>query len=395
MSRTLRRSAFGTSLLLALVAWTLLFAWPGAGAPWKPTARLELPLASFESRTVELGIDEHGLRARAGEPGKLVDLHLGLDDLVADDYRHFSYLVDGLPATRKLVLVWEGSEGRGFAILPDGAGRGGTLDLGRVATWKGRLSRIGLALVPVDYVPPEALSAPELRIDRLQLASTSIGGALVALCTEWTAARPWTGRSPNTGGFDFVGSSGPSLPAYAAGLATITLLLAGVWFGRSAARRAAVPLIVGAGALLLVEQLWQHQSRTATVIAAHRALPPGGDIALSGHPPLAADARALLERLRDENGRVRLRVHGVPGFASEYAGWLLREQDVGAVLAPHELPSGVALRGSFLVLVGAGDWDFDASVSKLRIGAETRTATLYFEGATMKAYRFGARGASP
>lgn len=396
MNAQARRLAFAASLAIALLAWTLAFAWPGAGAPWNAETRQVLPLPSFASQTAQLGIGERGLRAHATEPGRLVDLHLDLAGTSAESFRHFSYSIDGVPATRKLVLVWQGSEGRGFAILPDGFGHGGTIDLGRVASWKGSIDRIGLALVPVDYVPPQALSAPEISIDELSLSSSSICGALSALWSEWTAARAWTGRSTNTGGFDFVGSPGPSLPAFVAGCLAIALVLARLWLGRAIATRLALPLLVAGTTLLAMEQIRQHVARTSTVVAAQRALPHDAGIGLSGHPPLAADARALLQRLQQEGRRVRIRVHGAAGFMSDYAVWLLREQDVGAVLSPHELAPQAELADSFLVLVGKGDWDFDAAASRIRVGAESRGAAPYFEGSTIKVYRFAApTGAAP
>jgi hypothetical protein len=397
MTRALPRSALlWATTILAWIVWLLAFSWPGAGTPWSPRTRTPVSLQQMQGALARVVADGDGIRIEGIEAGRSVDVTAEVDPFEASDFRSLRYSATGVPASRKLVLTWDSDAGRGFVTLPPSLGASGMLDLGRIPGWKGRVGRIGFALVPVDYVPAPALGAPDVGLSGVVLSSASWRDAISLLWHEWSAARAWTGRSNNTAGFDFGGTRAPSLPGFIAGGVAITLLLMLALAGRQHAARIAVPLIFGACVLLSLEQLRQHAARTTTSVAASRAVAALDGGVLSAHPPLQGEASALLQRMRQDGPRARIWVHGATGFFGDYPVWLLREQDAGGLLGPNQLPDQSALAGAFLVLVGQGDWGFDPATSQVRIGAETRAAELYFTGARMQAYRFlPAKGAGP
>lgn len=82
-------------------------------------------------------------------------------------------------------------------------------DLGRLFdTPAARATEWGLSIAPIHQsVPGSDRSSHELSFGSIQLAEPSYSAAASALLTEWTAFRPWSGRSINvldgTGGAEF------------------------------------------------------------------------------------------------------------------------------------------------------------------------------------------------
>jgi hypothetical protein len=228
----------------------------------------------------------------------------------------------------------------------------------------------------------------------MRLESGSWRAAVASLATEWTAARPWVGRSINTGGFDIAGRRSPSRSAFVAGLIVLSLVLLRLALGSAAMRRAALPLVVVGVGLLFVENLLQHGARTAVAIEAAGAASRHPEWPLAAQPSLAAEAAALQRRIDDEPWRPRIWVYGAPGFFREYPTWLLRKQDAATLTDPDQLPEQAQLANFLIVLVGEGDWDFDPSLERVRIGRQTRAAAPYFEGAWLRVYRIEPRDRS-
>jgi hypothetical protein len=390
--RTPRAIGIWSAVLIAWALWWLAFAWPGPDTPWSARSERPLPLASMAGASARVSPDDAGIRIEGVAPGRSVDVATPVEAFDAGAFRSLRYVAHGLTASRKLLLTWDGDAGRGFVTLAPALGARGMLDLGRVPSWKGRIERIGFAIVPIDYVPSAALPAPDVTIREAVLASASWRDATAMLWYEWSAARAWTGRSNNTAGFDFVGTRAPSLPGFVAGGFAITFLLLWLLAGRERAARLALPLVFGAGLLLSLEQVRQHLARSSSVIDASRAVATLDGEVLSAHPPLQTEARALLTRMQDEDLRARIFVHGAAGFFGDYPVWLLREQDAGGLLSSQQLPTQEQLAGTLLVLVGSGHWSFDPQRSELRLGSIVRRAEPYFEGTRMRAYRFPSPG---
>jgi hypothetical protein len=386
-----RAAGLATTLVLLAAGMVAAFAWPGRASPWEATDRYELPLAAFAATGASVVASEPWLEVRGGGDGAAVELTQAVE-FDAARFRYLRYAIRDLPPTRKRLLIWEGGATRGFTTLPDAIGERGVIDLARLPQWRGRIARIGLAVVPIDYAPAQSLPAPVFSVGPLQLESGAWVPAFGALWTEWTAHRAWTGRSNNTAGFDFSGTRGPSLPAFLMVLVCGSLVLIACWFGRVRARACALPLFVVAAALFAFEQTGQHAARSASAMAASAAVADHPDSPLAAHPPLAADAAALLRRMREDALRARLWVFGSAGFFTDYPVWLLREQDAGALPSPEQLPAQAELGGTLLVLVGRGDWGFDPAHEQPRIGTQTRAAQPYFQGPWLQVFRFPAGG---
>jgi hypothetical protein len=393
-TQPLRWTAFACGLAAGVAVLLLALARPGDDAPWHPAEVRELPLSDFASPTARIALREAGLHFEAPAPG-MAELVHAVDGFDAERYRFVAYSFQDLPVANRLLLTWQGEHGRGFTALPDPVGAGGHFDLGRVPGWKGRIEVVGLALVPTDYAAAEVLPAPSLSLLRLELESSSWRGALSALLTEWTAYRGWTGRSINTSGFDFGSRKTSSLTAFVALAGVLVLVLLRLSFGAGALRRAAMPVIVACAALLVFEQMRQHALRVAVAAQAAAGASADPSRPLAAHPPLAMDSTALLAQLHRDGLRLRTWVHGPGGFFSEYPVWLLREQDAGLIESPDGLPSNESMPDSLLVLVGRGDWSFDAATSRLSVGNRTLSAQRYFEGQGLVAYRLQAGVSAP
>lgn len=384
--RSVRRLLYALVLTVATAALLLLFAYPGTGAGWNPARTRPLSLAAFESPVATVGLRESSVHAQGADEQGMTLLLQPTAGLVASEWRHLHYSLErGTPAS-KYLLVWRSDAGQGVAPLPVPPASG-TLDLARFDAWKGSIEWLGVASAPVDYLAATAIDSPTLELRALQLDAPSWRGALAALWTEWFGARPWTGRSSNTAGFELAPVAGPSLTAFIAATLALAWALAWLLLGRDAARRA-VPALLVAAVLLpgawQIGQLW-HRAATASAAADLAAAHPQSPLA--AQPQLAVAAQQLSQQLRTEPGRPRLLVLGANQFLGEYPVWLLREHDVAMLWAPELLPPVDAAGDWRLVLVGKGDWAYDAASGRLRIGTLERAAQPFADFGVIKAYR--------
>lgn len=386
-----RRLGYLAALLLGATLLLLAFARPGPGVPWQAGGRLELAPAQFESPASEVALRETSVRAEGADAGGVTLLRQATPGLAAGAWRYLHYRIDAAPAAGKRMLVWNGEAGQGMALLPSAAG---TLDLARHPGWKGTIAWLGVAAAPVDYLPAAAMESASLEIHALELQPPSWRGALAALWTDWRAATPWSGRSLNTGGFELAPRAAPSLTGFVAACAALAAALAFALFGRVAGRRALLPILLLALALPALHQLAQLAARGATASAAARLAHDRPDTPLAAQPQLAAAALRLSRGLQDGGGAPRLLVHGANQFLGEYGVWLLRAHDVAMLWEPAMLPPPGTAGDWRVVLVGAGDWEFDPARGRLRIGQEERDAAADVDAGVMKSYRL-APGAAP
>jgi hypothetical protein len=384
--RTTRLVSYALLLLLAALALLLAFARPGTGAGWNPARTRPLPLAGFESPVAAVTARETSVRAEGADAQGMTLLLQPTAGLAAAEWRYLSYTLErGSPAS-KYMLVWRSEAGQGVAPLPVPPASG-TLDLARFEAWKGSIEWLGVAAAPVDYLAATAIQAPALELHALQLDGPSWRGGLAALWTEWTGARPWTGRSSNTAGFELAPAAGPSFNAFAAAVLVLAWLLAWLLLGRAAAVRAVPALLVVA---IVVPGAWQVRQlwgRAATASAAAGLAAAQPQAPLAAQPQLAAAARRLSGQLRTETGRPRVLVHGASQFLGEYTVWLLREHDVAMLWTPELLPPPESAADWRLVLVGNGDWSYDAAAGLLRLGTQQRAAQPFADFGVLKGYR--------
>lgn len=387
--RKVRWLLYAILLTLATVALLLLFAHPGAGVGWSPANTRPLPLATFESPVATVALREASVHASGADAQGMTLLLQPTAGLVASEWRHLHYSLEPGSAASKYLLVWRSDAGQGVAPLPVPPASG-TLDLARFDAWKGSIEWLGVAAAPVDYLAASAIESPTLELHALQLDSPSWRGALAALWSEWFGARPWTGRSSNTAGFELAPVAGPSFTALVAATLALAWALAWLLLGRAAASRS-VPVLLAAAIFLpgawQASQLWNRAATASSAADLARAQPQSP---LAAQPQLAVAAHRLSEQLRTETARPRVLVLGANQFLGEYSVWLLREHDVAMLWTPGLLPPAEAAGDWRLVLVGQGDWAYDVASGRLRIGTQERDAQPYADFGVIKAYRLQA-----
>jgi hypothetical protein len=389
--RILRRGLYVLLLGVGCAALLLLFAHPGAGVGWDPAQTHPLALTGFQSPVATVAVRESTVHAEGADAQGMTVLMQSSAGLVAAQWRHLHYSLESGSPARKYLLVWRSDAGPGVAPLPVPPSSG-TIDLARHAAWQGSIEWLGVAAAPVDYLAASAFESPTLELRELRLDGPSWRGALAALWTEWSGARPWTGRSSNTAGFELSQVAGPSFTAFVASLLALAGLLAWLLLGRESIRRALPGLLVVA--ILLpgawqVRQLW-HRAAAASAAAGLAATRPQSPLA--AQPQLAVAARRLSEQLKTESGRPRLLVHGANQFLGEYPVWLLREHDVAMLWSGDGLPPADAPGDWRVVLVGSGDWSYDAAAGRLRIGSQERAAQPFADLGVLKGYRLQPEG---
>jgi hypothetical protein len=392
MSPRVRAGVYLLALALATAALLLALCHPGQGAPWRAPRTHGLALDAFQSPAATVAVREHSVHAEGADAGGVTLLRQATD-LDATQWRYLRYRAAPPAAATRLLLVWSSSEGAGSAPLPRAAG---TLDLARQPAWRGRIQSLGVAAAPVDYLHGALLERPQLELGELRLEALSVAGALAALWSEWTALRPWSGRSSNTSGFELSPLPGPSFTAAVAVWIAIASLLAWGLLGRAAAR-AWLPRLVFGGALLLgIAQVGQllHRASDASAAAALAARDP--EAPLAAQPQLAAAARSLASRYEEEGaGQRRVLVHGANQFLGEYTVWLLRTQDAAMLWSADMLPARDAAGDWRLVLAGRGDWSFDADAGRLRLGTQERAARLEADLGPLQAFRLVPEAPTP
>lgn len=386
----MRLAAFLTSLLLVVTAVVVTLAWPGPGTPWRASSVLTLDLDQFQSANGEVNVGSEELRVVVPAGRGVADATLAMAIPDATTYRYFRFDAGVSPKAVQLLLLWDGDAGSGRAALPATPSGSATLDLARIEGWRGRIDRVRLVAVPVDYLPAKALPAMTLALRGARLENASLSAALGELATQWFALRPWTGRSNNTGGTELAGGVGTSLTAAIAlglGLAWILLRLI---LGKVAWRTRALGAALLAGAVLAVWQVAQLAARAGVADAAADLARHSPGTILSAQPSLESTVSALARQLDSDRWQPRVLTFGDGRFLSEYPAWLLRQRDVASLAIADQLPAQERLTGTLLVLAGSGEWRFDPHSGQLTVGSQTRRASLYFEAEGLRAFGFDA-----
>jgi hypothetical protein len=374
---------FAAALMLAALVLFAAFARPPFDAPWSAAHTLVSDPNAWESAVSGLRIEGAGVVARGAAANGTTMLLQAAEPFEASRFRYLAYDL-GLERTDKAHFLWRSNGQLRNVFLPDAPGGDGVFDLQGVPGWEGQVDAIGVAASPTDVVHPSYVAEREFVLRSLRLESPSWRGALAALRDHWTAYRPWTGRSNNTGGFEFSPKAGASLTLFSALLAMLALGLAFAFFGAAKARRWLVPAVGVAALLLALVQLEQLALRGAVArAAAARADSPARP--LSAQPLLAAAAIDLSSRLRSE-GRTRVFVGGESQFFAEYTTWLLRGHNA-AVLAPIGSLPATLDAPAFVVLAGKGPWQFDVAAGRLTVGDRHWAGQLVHDGGVLRAYR--------
>jgi hypothetical protein len=393
MTAARRGIVFAVAMAVATLALFAAFARPVPGTPFSPVRTVVSDPNTWETATPGLRIEGAGVVVHGADAAGTTLLMQPVTPFDAASLRHLDYDLEVEP-TDKAHFLWRVGGQLRNAPLPRAAGGKGTIDLLALPGWEGEVDAIGIAASPTDMLHPAFVAGRDFAVRSLRLSSPSWKGALAALWNEWTAYRPWTGRSNNTGGFELAAVAGPSLPLFVAVLAAIAVLLVAMLSGREAARRAALPIVGVAAFWLAAVQLGQLAERGSAAKAAAARAATDPELPLSAQPLLAASARAVSTRLAAEPGRPRVFVGGENQFLGEYATWLLRKHNA-AVLAPLEALPRTFDAPAFLVLAGRGPWQFDVAAGRLTIGEGHWRAELIHDGGLLSAYRVLAAEGAP
>ncbi len=378
------------ALLLVFLGGALALLWAAGGevsAPWRAAERYAFEpreLAPVGARRVE-GAKANGVFEGADGLGRSLLMARGLN-LDAAHWSVLSYRFEAFPATLKLVLVWriDASPERLRSLpLPRPGSRAASVRLDGVEGWEGRISELGLLVLPADLLPAEATLERRLVLRELALASRSQAGALAALQTEWSAYRPWVGRSINTAGFELSSPQRHSL----LGFVLVMCLLLGMagWLAFRPALRPTLAIgiaLIMAWVVLDLLQLAQLHWRGDFTLQAHRQSEE-----VQVDPRLSAILTELQPVLRALDPRLVL-VSGDSPFHRTYGAFRLLPLPVAVVESPPALPESEQRLA--LVLIGADAARFDATRGTLRWGTRDYAAEAVFDLPPVRAFRLQA-----
>jgi hypothetical protein len=205
--------------VLALAAgWLLLLLW-AAGVdprgPLSPAQSRSFPGSRHHAAFGKATPQEQRLRIEAAAEDHSLLQVTALPDLAAEDFPILRYRFADFPSTLELSLVFrtrESPDDVQTISLPAPGTRGGTIDLSRVAAWRGTLVEIGFAQFPVaQLVPPDEGFKPFSLVES-KLESMSWRGRISAMFTSWFARAPWQLISVSAIGPSETGDDTPHSP---------------------------------------------------------------------------------------------------------------------------------------------------------------------------------------
>lgn len=304
-------------------------------------------------------------------------------NLEAADWQYLRVALPRFPATLSLSLIWRSSEHPTRlqrAGLPRPGRFASTVRLAEIDGWRGTISELGLLLEPAAMISTGSTLDRRFAIESMRIESDSFGAAINALATDWTAYRPWGGRSINTGGFELETSRSYSLVWFVA----LLVLVFGLLLAALGSRRSQIWVPLGVALLLgwLVLDLHQLGQLFWRGDFARQAQQRSDDLQL--HHQLAAALEAARPALQTADIGLALVASSLP-FHRTYGAFRLLPLPSAAVDSPPKLVAQD--KKLALVLVGRGDWQFDPEVQRLRwAGHEYEVEQLYTD-AHLSAYR--------
>lgn len=368
-----------------LLLWLLALLWavlPEFDAPWSAERQRGLAPIDWQPLAAQVEQQADGVWLRATSLDQPFGARRDGLDLAADDFDYLNVQWSALPTGAQLFLLWQADGHLQRALLPYGAG-GSSVALAELPGWKGRIGMLGLLITAQDVAAAAALPSREAYLRAFTLSDRNRRSALAAVVSSWLAHRPWTGVSINSAGLEL--GHRPPLP-WQPWLAALGAAL-GWWLGwRQPPRRRGWLAFAAAWLLLLALQCWQQllRARDYTVLAQQsqqRELP------LSASAPLAIGAERVLQALQGVPPPPRLLVYGGNPFFRQYTPFLLHAHDVAPLPSLAALPADAGRRGAVLVLVGSGDWQFEAAARQLRVAGRTLAAEALVTDGVVQAYR--------
>lgn len=380
-----RRFAFLASLALVVVLVAVCFA---AGIEWGTPLHAQRAESIAPTDFELIGSRHAGVTGTVlwlegsdeAERSVLLARNLSLE---AADWRYLRTALPSFPATLKLSMIWRSSEHPTRlqrVSLPRPGRLASGIRLAEIDGWRGTISEIGLLLEPATLLQPGTTLQRRFAIETLRIESDSVGGAISALITDWTAYRPWVGRSINTGGFE-LGIPGTyslvwfvALLVFVCGLVSVAMR-----------RRGSLPWIPLGVALLLgwlVLDLHQLSQLFWRGDFARQAQQVSHGLQLDERLTTSLEtARPLLQA-----AGIRLAMVGssLP-FHRTYGAFRLLPLPSAAIDSPPRL--GAQDGQSALVLIGRGEWQFDAERRRLGWAGREYEVEQLFRDEQLSAYR--------
>lgn len=371
----------GSVLLLAA------FAGVRPADPWGARHTLELDPHLFQSPTSRISPEPGGIRIEGVAADGSVAISQPLQaPLAAADYRFLrARLVHAVPGTRWFLWFKQAGEAQ---LLPLSCGNRGecVADLSTQPAWQGEIEAVGLAWVPLAYQSAEFWPDAALELAHFRLESNNAGAALATMMENWFEYRPWNGRSNHTGGFEFGADPGPSMAGWVAAASLWWLVLSLLAPPADRARWGG-GILLSALAAMGLAQVWQVAQRAEVAVTASSAVPDDAAWALSAMPGLSREVAALAEQWRARPPG-RILVWGDSGFLREYPSWLLREFNVGSLVAPSQIHLRLRDESDVILLLGGSSgWSYDSNTGRLHIGDAVVAASPEYRGTQVQAFK--------
>jgi len=373
---------------VVLVLGSLLALFLAAGVnpslPWSPERAMQFAPHELSPMGARLEYLEDGSAVFAGADALGRSLLVARElDLDAGQFPVVRYEFNRFPATLKLVLVWRSSlapERLRSSPVPRPARGLQRVEFGSVEGWEGRISEVGLLVLPADLLPAQATAERQFALRQFGLESASQSGAVASLLTEWTAYRPWVGRSINVTGFELGLAQRQTLVWFAAAL--VVVLGLALWLlPLMGLRRWGAFVVAAALAWVILDLLhlaqlhWRNDFTRQAQLAAEES---------QVDPRLAAVRGGLRPILADIDPRLVL-VSGQSAFHRTYGAFRLLPLPVAAVESAPVLPDGEQRLA--LVVIGKGVAEFDADANQLQWGHRRYAAQRVFEQTPVQAFR--------
>ncbi|HEY6941359.1 hypothetical protein [Dokdonella sp.] len=297
-----RYTAFAAALV---AAWSTLLLW-AAGVdprePFAPTRTHSLPGSRYHAVFGTASPEAQRLRVSAPADDFSALQTTGVPELAAEAFPILHYSFTDFPRTLEVSFVFRTSDAPDDvqAIqLPPPTGGSATVDLSRVAAWRGTIVEVGFSQFPVaQLVPPEQGFRP-FELEGARLESDSWRGRLAATWSSWFAHSPWQLISVSAIGPSEIGDTtahAPRPPLVVALALGLLAAIARLVLGWRAERLARLLFVAAATAWVALDAAWLRE------LAYRREV----DRAIWGSVPFAqrqahvADARTLAaaERLK-------------------------------------------------------------------------------------------------
>lgn len=379
--------AFASILIAGLATFLIhaVVAMDAVSAPWLPQHVLDLEPSEFSSPVSSVLMRDEGVEVVGADAGGAALAMQAVDIEDAADMPNVEVRVSGIDPASRALFTWSAGGQLRFVALPSNAIGPDVLRLWPDDGWQGRIDAVGVAVAPVDYLHGAQVPDQKFGLERLSVRSASKADAAWGLLAQWTAPRLWTGRSPNTAGFELGSRPMPSLQVWLLLWALVSTAIVAAFYGAGSVPGFAVRAFITIAIVLAAMQGWQLISRAGRVqaAAAHAARAPFHPLATS--PQLAADTSEAEAVLRRRFGRARVAVYGPGRFEREYVTWGLRLHDAATLDSSTQLESGGAGLDA-LVLVGMPPETYDASAGELRLDARTMHAIPLLHVGTLDVY---------